>query len=163
MVCKSSLFLSWLLHKNIKGKMRIYVTIYNIHLITRLVHSTDNSKMIWLICNICIIYLDNSNILIIQSQIVSRFNFSKTRNVLSFLCCVVFFVLFVFVLCLVSYVASVSWLAILDWPFGFLSHLFGCKLLIYLHHLRKIAICNNTYTTSVSNRAKTNYNQELAL
>ena len=25
MVCKSSLFLSWLLHKNIKGKMRIYV------------------------------------------------------------------------------------------------------------------------------------------
>jgi hypothetical protein len=26
MVCKSSLFLSWLLHKNIKGKMRIYVT-----------------------------------------------------------------------------------------------------------------------------------------
>jgi len=28
MVCKSSLFLSWLLHKNIKGKMRIYVTRY---------------------------------------------------------------------------------------------------------------------------------------
>ena len=26
MVCKSSLFLSWLLHKNIKVKMRIYVT-----------------------------------------------------------------------------------------------------------------------------------------
>jgi hypothetical protein len=26
MVCKSSLFLSWLLHKNIKGKMHIYVT-----------------------------------------------------------------------------------------------------------------------------------------
>jgi hypothetical protein len=26
MLCKSSLFSSWLLHKNIKGKMRIYVT-----------------------------------------------------------------------------------------------------------------------------------------
>jgi hypothetical protein len=26
MVCKSSLYLSWLLHKNIKGKMRIYAT-----------------------------------------------------------------------------------------------------------------------------------------
>jgi hypothetical protein len=29
MVCKNSLFLSWLLHKNIKGKMCIYVTITN--------------------------------------------------------------------------------------------------------------------------------------
>jgi hypothetical protein len=28
MVCKSSLFLSWLLHKNIKGKMCIYVTMF---------------------------------------------------------------------------------------------------------------------------------------
>ena len=35
--CKSSLFLSWLLHKNIKGKMRIYVIIsiiYNSSYIT---------------------------------------------------------------------------------------------------------------------------------
>ena len=31
MVCKSSLFLRGLLHKNIKGKMRIYVTIIYIH------------------------------------------------------------------------------------------------------------------------------------
>jgi hypothetical protein len=28
MVCKSSLFLTLLLHKNIKGKMRIYVTTF---------------------------------------------------------------------------------------------------------------------------------------
>ena len=38
MVCKSSLFLSWLLHKNIKVKMRIYVTRENSTLPGRFQH-----------------------------------------------------------------------------------------------------------------------------
>jgi hypothetical protein len=37
MVCKSSLILGWLLHKNVKGKMRIYVT-----------NNTYNMKFYWI-------------------------------------------------------------------------------------------------------------------
>ena len=46
--------------------------------------------------------------------------------------CVVFYVLFVFDLCLVPYVASVSWWSIIDCPFGFLLWLFVLYLVPYV-------------------------------
>jgi hypothetical protein len=91
MVCKSSLFLSWLLHKNIKGKLPIYATKGKYFFTTMVILTRiDNLQMlsVWIRFFLCMNFL----ILVV---IHGRLSFCTVINLLGIVLSAIFKIVFV--------------------------------------------------------------------